>query len=512
MTKTMIPMQGLTQINEYLDTRHHIDKNVTSNINDFGRVVFQAGYDFSTREILCNLLAGRGLLLPNLQICLSINLKAMLGIDKLQQQLRNALSKLDTAVDSFLQHTGISSILGRLDSALGEISQIANMVNFCGKPITPISITNTLENSMQSFLGKGKALIDKIGSMVPDEIGGCLAFDGKDFNLSLFGGGILGDLSTDWERVSTGELTQSELDLYESRINDVVIEIDTLIEDENNTNSVVEYGGSDFTDGTDTPLNTELGVVHNPESAGIQANAAIASQLQSLYNRFAGYPVIDSNGTVHDNVFKLILDDKMIDLLRRPSNPAQPVITQEPIYNYCNEIVGYKTTSIQSVQETSNGISPAAPIPAPGFLANGLDTSNEAYVAANTVTGSGTGTVVVDYATETVETSNATPVEVVFDEPLTIASNESIFYTITAVGRLKANGSTTIIKKIGVIYSFNGVITVSPDNITTQIYGDNTGLNWDAYAQSINSQIKIYVKGLNSTDIIWKVKLEYEKV
>jgi hypothetical protein len=512
MANTMTPMEGLQSVNEYLDTRHHIDKNVTSNINDFGRVVFQAGYDFSTREILCNLLAGRGLLLPNLQICLSINLKAILGVDKLQQQLRNALSKLDTAFDSFLQHTGINSILSRLNSALGEITQIANMINFCGKPLTPISIPNTLENAMQSFLGKGKSLIDKIGSIVPDEIGGCLAFDGKDFNLSLFGGGILGDLSANWERVSTGGLTQSELDLYESRINDVIIEVDTLITDENNTSSVVEYGGSDFNEGTDTPLNTNLGVVHNPESAGIQSNAAIASQLQSLYNRFAGYPVIDSNGTVHDNVFKLILDDKMIDLLRKKSNTAQPVITQEPIYNYCNEIVGYKTTSIQSVQETSNGISPATPISAPGFLANGLDTSNEAYVAANTVTGSATNTVVVDYATETAETTSLTPVEVVFATPLTIAANESIFYTITAVGRLKANGSTTIIKKIGVIYSFNGLITVSPDNITTQIYGDNTGINWDSYAQNDNSQIKIYVKGANSTDIIWKVKLEYEKV
>ena len=75
--------------------------------------------------------------------CLSVNLKAMLGINGLQQQLKNALSKLDVGVDKFLQHTGINSILSRLNSALGEITQIANMVNFCGKPITPISITCT---------------------------------------------------------------------------------------------------------------------------------------------------------------------------------------------------------------------------------------------------------------------------------------------------------------------------------------------------------------------------------
>ncbi len=512
MANPMIPLGALQSVNEYLDTRHHIDTNVTGNISDFGRVVFSAGYDFSTREILCNLLAGRGLLLPNIQICLSINLKAMLGIDGLQQQLKNALSKLDTAVDKFLQHTGISSVLGRLDSALAEVTQIANMVNFCGKPINPISITNTLENAMQSFLGKGQALIDKIGSMVPDQIGGCLAFDGQDFNLSLFDGGLLGDLSDDWDRVSTGGLTQTELDLYEQRITEIVTEVDTIIEDENNTTSVVDYGGSDFTPNDDVPLNTNIGVVHNPESAGIQGNASIATQLQTLYNRFAGYPVIDSNGKAYDNVFQLILDEKMIELLRRPSRPEQPIITQEPIYNYCNEIVGYRTTTSNTTTPAiSSGVSPAAPIPAPGFKANGLDTSDAANIV-NVTGGTGGTTVVVDYATETVSTNNATPTEVVFDEPLTIAANESVFYTITAVGRLKSNGSTTIIKKIGVVYSFNGTVTVSPDNITTQIYGDNTGLIWDAYIQNSNSQLKIYVKGQASTEISWKVKLEYEKV
>lgn len=512
MANPMTPLSSLQSVNEYLDTKHHIDKNVTGNINDFSRVVFSAGYDFSTREILCNLLAGKGLLLPNIQICLSINLKAMLGISGLQQQLKSALLKLDGGVDKFLQHTGISSVLGRLDSALAEVTQIANMVNFCGKPLTPISITNTLENAMQSFLGKGQALIDKIGSMIPDEVGGCLAFDGQDFNLNLFGGGILGDLAADWDRVKIGDLTQAELDLYETRINDVVLEIDTLITDESNTNSVVDYGGSDFTSTDTTPLNTNMGVVHNPESAGIQGNASIASQLQSLYNRFAGYPVIDSNGKVYDNVFQLILDDKMIELLRRPYAPEQPIITQEPIYNYCNEIVGYKTTTTNLKNPViSNGLTPT-PLIAPGFKANGLDTSDLANVQTTTTTTSGGTTIVVDYATESVSTTSDTPVEVVFDTPLTIAANESVFYTITAVGRLKSNGSTTIIKKIGVVYSFNSSITVSPDNITTQIYGDNTGLNWDAYIQTSNSQLKIYVKGQASTEISWKVKLEYEKV
>lgn len=387
MTNPMTPLQGLTDINEYLDTRHHIDKNVTGNINDFGRVVFSAGYDYSTKEILCNLLSGRGLLLPNLQICLSTNLKAMLRVDGIQTQLVKSLSKLDTAFDNYLEHTGISNVLGRLDSALSEVSQIASMINFCGKPITPIPITNSLENAMQSFLGKGKSLIDQIGAMIPDQVGGCLAFDGQDFNLSLFGGGILGDLSNLWDRVKSGQLTSAELDLFDNRINEAITAIDTIIADENNTTSVVEYGGSDFNNNYDIPLNLELGVVHNPSAVGIQGNAAIASQLQSLYDKFAGYPVIDKNGKVYDNIFKLILDDNMIRLLQTPSNPTPTIATREPIYNYCGDIVGYNTVISQQENIYSEGIPPvdSAISANPGFKSNGIDTSPIAQI--NDVTG-----------------------------------------------------------------------------------------------------------------------------
>ena len=38
MANPMIPLGPLQSVNEYLDTRHHIDTNVTGNINDFGRL------------------------------------------------------------------------------------------------------------------------------------------------------------------------------------------------------------------------------------------------------------------------------------------------------------------------------------------------------------------------------------------------------------------------------------------------------------------------------------------
>jgi len=506
MAKTMIPMDGLKGVNEYLDTRHHLNFDVDQNINDFGRVVFAAGYDVSMREVLCNLLAGKGLLLPNIQICLSVNLKAILGVEGLQTKLRSALSKLDTAVDKFIKNTGIESILGRLDSALAEMTQIANMINFCGKPLVPISITNTLENAMQSFLGKGKKIINDIGEMIPDKVGGCLSFDGQEFNKTLFTGGILGDISKNWDRVRNGQLTQSELDLIEERVTSVVAEVEDLIVSENNTDSVVEFGGSDFGD-TTAPLNTELGVLHNPEDAGIQGNARIASQLQSLYSRLAGYQVIDDNGKVYENVFKLFLDDNMIGLLRRPQNPEPTVSTQEPIFNYCGDIIGYTTNITQQEQVISSGLPPVAtPTVPPGFKANGLPTSTESVFIEPTVVSLDTS------YSETVITNTNVPTQVLFSQDITILKNESWLYTVTAIARFKSTGQTTVIKKSGVVFDFNDTPTMSNDSVTVERIGSNIGTNWDVTVQLNGSNIEIFVTGQDNADIQWKVKFEVEKV
>lgn len=359
MAKTLTPLENLQSVNDYLDTQHHLNVDISENINDFGRVVIASGYDFTVREIICSLLAGKGLKLPNIQICLSVNLKRLLNLDPLigtiQDTLRQGLQKLDQAFDKFLEHTQIENVLNRVNGALAEIVSIANMINFCGKPITPIAIPNTLENTMQSFLGRGEALINSIGSMIPDEIGGCLGTDDL-FNRNLFKGGILGDISDNWDRVINGQLTQTELDNFNTRINDAIFEIDNLVEEENDTTSVADYGGSEF--GQQGPINTKIGVIHDPELAGIQGNTRIASALKSSFDQLAGYPVIDSDGNVYDNIFKLFLDDSLIDLLRNPVNPSPEISEQQPVYNYCGEIVGYTTVITQERQNKSLGSEP----------------------------------------------------------------------------------------------------------------------------------------------------------
>src|SRR6056300_1980770 len=128
---------GLADVNEFLDTRHHVNTSVQGQTGDNAKIVVKSEFDFTLREIICNLLAGRGLKLPNIQVCLSVNLKAILGVPGIQQELLDALNELDEKFDEFMDHTNIEQVLGRINKALAEVTQIANMINFCATPVDP---------------------------------------------------------------------------------------------------------------------------------------------------------------------------------------------------------------------------------------------------------------------------------------------------------------------------------------------------------------------------------------
>ena len=58
---------GLQDANDYLDTRHHLS-GTTALGNSNLRAVVQAEYSFTLRELLCGVLGGNGIKLPNIQI------------------------------------------------------------------------------------------------------------------------------------------------------------------------------------------------------------------------------------------------------------------------------------------------------------------------------------------------------------------------------------------------------------------------------------------------------------
>lgn len=278
---------GLQNANDYLSARHHLS-GTTALGSDAFRIVAQAQYSFSLKEILCSVLSGNGFKLPNIQICLFANISALLGLPNLQAALYGALSKLAGAFRKFMDHTKIDDILGRLNSILSEAQQVANLINFCSQPADPIAIPNLIERAFGSFLGAGMAIADAVGSMAPNQVCACLGTGG--FNTNIFTGGILGQISANFSAIAAGLAPRNLINAISSQVNAVVSSITSLIDFENNIFGSYSQGGSSFGI-PDSGCNRQIGVMHNPSTGGIAGNARLASSLKSLYDKLAGYPV-----------------------------------------------------------------------------------------------------------------------------------------------------------------------------------------------------------------------------
>lgn len=387
---------GLSSASEYLSAQNPIRAELQGSVADIGRFVISAEFDSSLKEIICSLLAGRGLKLPDIQICISFNLKELLGIGALQQELFDALNSLSNAMDSFLDHLKIDEVLGRINNVIAQATSIANMINFCSSPIDPVAIPNMLEDSMQSFLGAGKDLINRIGTLVPDQIGGCLTNGG--FNCLAFNGGILGEICDNFAAVSSGTADQTFIDGISTECASIVAAIDQLIDNENDVPGSYDAGGSDFEE-EPRDVNPDLGVLFNPQG-DINYVTRIATNLQTSYQNLGSYQVVKDDGSICNNVFELFLEPGMLRLLRNPPDPTPKIAEQVPVRNYCGEIIGFTEAVTQETQETSLGTTPEN-LSNPGFNAGGLvtDPVDEAEALEGTVGGGTVNNTIVNQTT-----------------------------------------------------------------------------------------------------------------
>ena len=505
---------GLSSAADYLNTQHHIRADLQTSVADISSLVVGVQYENSLKEIICSLLAGRGIKLPNIQICISLNIAELLGLGGLQSALRNALTSLSGAMDRFLDHMRIDEVLGRLNNVLAEAANIANMINFCSSPINPVAIPNMLEQSMQSFLGAGKGILDGIGSLIPGEIGGCL-IPGQ-FNTGLFSGGLLGRISDNFAAVSAGTATDAFIDSCVADVNQLVNQIDTLIEAENNVSGTYDNGGSDFIV-TPRDVNPDMGVLHNAVTAGIQGNTNIASQLKGLYDPLKSYPVVDNDGNPCNNIFEKILEPELIKLLQQQSNPTPEVSEQQPVYNYCGQVVGFTKVVAQKPADASVGLVPGE-ITQPGFNAGGLNTdlSDDADEEGTGGTTINNTTVVnnlddPNVLSATIITSDATDVVALTTDAL--PTDSSWFFTMNATAkRTDVAGAVGSIKIEGLADNSAGVYTVfvDPANKTTFNMGAATGI--DVEVTTNGTDVEVIITGVTGQPFKWAIRLEFHEV
>lgn len=404
---------GLQDVNDYLDARHHVSGS-TGSENDVFRTVVQAEYSFTLRELLCGLLSGNGLKLPNVQLCLYSNINSLLNIPGLQGELQDALNQLKGGMEQFMDHTKLDEVLGRLNGVLAEAQNVANLINFCSQPVDPIAIPNMLERAMGSFLGAGQSIVNDIGGIIPDQACACISLDGT-FNANVFNGGVLGRIASNINAITSGSLIQSELDAITNDIKGIGDRITSMISFENNINGSYSLGGSNFAT-PDNGCNTQIGVLHNSNTGGVAGNARLMSQLKSLYDRLGAYPVqyslgeggsvagtqfngTDTGGRVlsdniieYPNIFHLLLDPELLAIIENADDPNPDVNTQTPVYDYCGNVIGYTTNQQQTSSKKSEGTLPTPPSNDqgqnhPGYQAGGLPTNSSNIAGTSGSTG-----------------------------------------------------------------------------------------------------------------------------
>ena len=340
-------VDGLKGASDYINgTKVDIPTGkVTVNAND-GTITAQT-QAYSLKEIICSLLAGNGIKLPNLQICLKVNLARLIPeIPEALADLRAALEEAEKALDEFIAHTNIDNALGRLNAAVAEFAAIANMINFCGTPVVPRAIPNVLRDAMGSFTGAGKGILDTLGTMANSDIGGCLGSDGK-FNPNLFTGGLLNKLGSQFNNLANlpNAIKQDIL----NDLNAFSSDMRNLIEFENNFSGASSNGGSLFS--PNDRVNTNVGVAVDMDNMTLAKSQQYASNIQSLYNGLKAYEV-DENG---NNIFDYLLEPEMIAKLNNDGSTTVPLSERDPIYDHCDRVIGYTERSTQTVQETSVG-------------------------------------------------------------------------------------------------------------------------------------------------------------
>jgi hypothetical protein len=528
---------GLQNASEYLNANNSLNASLSGSVADVGRFMIQGKLDLSPKEIICSLLAGRGLKLPNLQICISLNLSALTDIlngliGQVQGILTSALASLENTFNKFMNHLKLDAVLGRINGLIGEITNIASMINFCSAPINPVQIPDVLGNAMGSFLGKGKSIIDSIGTIPDLSIGGCLIGGNTNVNgvptfnpIDSFTGGILGILNANFEGMITGTLSDPVINSIINDINTVNNEIETLIDEENGVRTNYSQGGSDLTEDDARDTNTGMGVLYNSQDEGIRGATQNANQLYALYQQAGSYQVVDTDGTVYNNIFETFVEEDLMRILRRTPNPTPEITQRIPIYNYCNELIGYTTEVLQEETDLSIGLVPLT-ISQPGFDAGGLPTNpNAAAQAIVSAFSDGDGSTVTNnitnvYSTTGTDTANlngaatstsASAIEILFDgSRLAPATNTLWFATVTAVANRSDADNATAIKIQGLVNNNGGTVSISGTVGNKTIFnGTNATSNYDLLLDVVNNELRVRVQGDTGHNVDWAVKMDF---
>lgn len=358
MSNYLNAQQYVNDVNGALDTS--VEFPTSFDVTPDG-VAVTGTSSFTAREVICSLLGGNGLKLPNFQICLKINIANAIAdltgfnVGGFLDGLISKLEEAEAALDAFMEHTGIDALLDRLNGLIGEIAAIANMINFCGTPVVPRPIPNVIQDAFGAYTGAGKDLLKGLGDIADSDIGGCVGLGGGglSFNAGIFQGGALKDLGDVLGDLANGVTSglQGRLDSIMNQLDGFSKDIKEMIEFENNyaarTVESSERGGSTFV--PPDRINTGVGVQVGELDMTKATNTAAA--LKYAYDNLSAYEVEDGK-----NLFDYILEPELLAIIAG-KDAAQPLVgDRTPVLDYCGRETGeYVVTTTQSPVASSAG-------------------------------------------------------------------------------------------------------------------------------------------------------------
>lgn len=385
--------EQLENFNDYVSARHHITGTVALG-DDAARIVASAEYSFTIKELVCGLMSGNGLKMPNLQVGLHCQLSALLLeelVANMQQPVYDAINQVRDSVEDFMDHTKLDDVLGRMNVILAEAQQIASLINFCAAPADPKAIPAMIEESFGSFLGPGKSIMDQVGNVPESRV---CSLCGGAFDPGAFASGFLKNVA-DWlQDIIAGTLSTPRVESLVAQAKAIAEAIANLINKENTVLSTYDQGGSQFST-PDPGCNTGVGVLHNSKTGGINANARLASTMKALYDNLGGYPVryqVPGSATEeqeyieYPNIFHLLVEPELLELLQQEDDPLPTSSNEVPILDYCGNVVGYREVYDQRAPQDSDGSIPTVPN-SPGYNAGGFTTSIDNLTSNSDVVG-----------------------------------------------------------------------------------------------------------------------------
>ena len=285
------------------------------------KVTFPANLPRNEKDLICMLLAGRLKDLWNgklicAQLAIDDLIKDVTGVSGLGA-LRDGLLKVKSSLNDMRRASGYDKILGKVNSALGQINNVFSLGGLCPSPVQAPRIPDVLSTLNQNLFGQANGILNALAQASNPKV--CLGGGPKGFSL-------------DWSKV-TGDLALLKNAVKQFKSNPAGFK-SVMDGFEQNLKNQAKRLNSEITR-LEKNLTDPLGINDSKNTVGAIKRVKSVSD---------DYPVKDRNGIEYKNPTRMMITGEVDYVLDR----TDPVYTTPikyitvPLLDYCGNVFGYE--------------------------------------------------------------------------------------------------------------------------------------------------------------------------